>query len=95
MNTVVVQQVPVLDINDAALRDRVLGRRHAHLDEVVVDVDGRRVVRRRRLDRRRVGRCADVEKRRRCFVVGSILRHRWIRTCKSMALVWRNSSLAM
>ena len=78
-----VQQVPVLDVNDAALRDGVLCRRHVHLDEVVVDVDGRRVGRRRRLNRRNVGRDADVdsEKRRRRFAVGSVVWHRWVWTC--------------
>ena len=80
MNGVVVQQVPVLDVDDAALRDGVLRRRHVHLDEVVVDVDGRRVGRRRRLNRRDVGRDAGAEKRRRCFGVGSVVRHRWVRT---------------
>ena len=80
-----VQQVPVLDVNDAALRDGVLCRRHVHLDEVVVDVDGRRVGRRRRLNRRNVGRDADVdtEKRRRRFAVGSVFWHRWVWTCET------------
>ena len=81
MDVIVIQQVPVLDINDASLSDRKLCRRKVvHLEHggghrVVVDVDGRRV-------RRRVGHRGRVRAQKSCrtFVKVFILRQGRVRT---------------